>query len=100
MGRRCIHADECKLIGKPLDIEEKREHPYIPFNGVCLVKCPVNFFEYGEEFNRTCRPCDGLCKKSCKGASIDSISSAQKLRGCTHIAGSLEIQIRSQGGCT
>jgi hypothetical protein len=40
----------------------------------------------------------GRCRKNCGAANIDSIQSAQKLRGCTHIDGSLEIQIRSQGG--
>jgi hypothetical protein len=40
----------------------------------------------------------GRCKKVCGAANIDSIQSAQKLRGCTRIDGSLEIQIRSQGG--
>lgn len=36
----------------------------------------------------------GMCRKECKGANVDSIISAQNLRGCTHIKGSLEIQIR------
>ncbi|KAJ8938067.1 hypothetical protein NQ318_014548 [Aromia moschata] len=34
------------------------------------------------------------CEKYCDGINIDSISLAKQLRGCTHIKGSLEIQIR------
>lgn len=36
----------------------------------------------------------GPCRKECQGVNVDSIATAQKMRGCTHIKGSLEIQIR------
>jgi len=36
----------------------------------------------------------GPCRKECQGVSVDSIAAAQKMRGCTYIKGSLEIQIR------
>lgn len=33
----------------------------------------------------------------CDGAVIDSVGSAQKLKGCTYVNGSLEIQIQGGG---
>jgi len=36
----------------------------------------------------------GPCRKECQGVNVDSIATAQKMRGCTYIKGSLEIQIR------
>lgn len=41
----------------------------------------------------SCSPCKGSCLKECYGNIVDSIASAQKLRGCTHINGNLEITI-------
>lgn len=41
----------------------------------------------------------GRCHKECPGIVIDSLSTAQELRGCTHINGSLEIQIRGGSKC-
>ncbi|KAG8301029.1 hypothetical protein J6590_062770 [Homalodisca vitripennis] len=34
------------------------------------------------------------CQKECTGGNVDSIANAQRLRDCTYIKGSLEIQIR------
>jgi hypothetical protein len=42
----------------------------------------------------SCKECNGPCLKECPGTIVDSIASAQKLRGCTHIKGNLEIAIR------
>jgi len=36
----------------------------------------------------------GPCRKVCIAANVESIQSAQKLKGCVIINGSLEIQIR------
>lgn len=41
-----------------------------------------------------CSSVAGTCRKECSGANVDSIASAQRLRGCTYIRGALEIQIR------
>lgn len=41
-----------------------------------------------------CTPCHGLCDKVCEGKVIDSVDSAQLLKDCTFIKGSLHINIR------
>lgn len=38
----------------------------------------------------------GRCAKECPGTNVDNLLSAQQLRGCTKIVGSLEIQIRGE----
>lgn len=43
----------------------------------------------------TCSPCAGLCPKLCAGnKTIDSVTSAQALRGCTVLHGNMIIKIR------
>uniref|UniRef100_A0A3B5KVH1 Insulin receptor b n=1 Tax=Xiphophorus couchianus TaxID=32473 RepID=A0A3B5KVH1_9TELE len=43
----------------------------------------------------TCEPCAGPCPKACQGnKTIDSVTSAQALRGCTVIEGNMVIKIR------
>lgn len=100
MSRRCLTKEECYETPLPLDIKDNRGIVYIPFEGKCSINCPPGYYESNVSgVNRTCKPCSGSsCKKTCEGANIDSIQSAQQLRGCTHINGPLEIQIRSQGG--
>ncbi|GAB0095553.1 Insulin-like receptor [Sergentomyia squamirostris] len=100
MNRRCITKEECLNVTKSLDVKDIRSpYPYIPFKGVCTLECPKNYYKMDNDTNnRTCIPCNGLCRKTCQGGKIDSISTAQQMRGCTHITGSLEIQIMNQGG--
>ncbi|XP_059620313.1 insulin-like receptor isoform X2 [Phlebotomus argentipes] len=100
MNRRCISKQECLNVTKSLDVRDvSKMYPYIPFNGTCTLECPTNYYKMDNDTNnRTCIPCNGLCRKTCQAAKIDSISTAQQMRGCTHIAGSLEIQIMNQGG--
>lgn len=48
----------------------------------------------------TCSPCAGLCPKLCLGNNtIDSVTSAQALRGCTVVQGNLIIKIRGGSEC-
>lgn len=43
----------------------------------------------------TCSRCAGLCPKECVGnKTIDSVTSAQALRGCTILKGNMIIKIR------
>lgn len=90
-----------------------------PFKTSCLRECPPGFEEvptenaYGKVY--TCKECSGKiyfstieineqilifcndtgpCRKVCIAANVESIQSAQKLKGCVIINGSLEIQIR------
>lgn len=111
-----------------------RQKPYKPFNGTCIIECPVGYQEIPfmdqdqklykcENCSGTCMPSQivyvflffnslsiknqtikfiyvsslGACRKICDAASVDSIQSAQRLKGCVIINGSLEIQIRGGG---
>lgn len=100
-NRRCIQDRECRNVSRPVMVNVELNlplKPFIPFNGKCQLDCPSNHYPDGDSGNRFCRQCDGKCKKECLPGSIDSIAAAQRYRGCTHITGSLWIQIRSQGG--
>ncbi|KAK6624304.1 hypothetical protein RUM44_011163 [Polyplax serrata] len=104
LDRRCVTESECYNISKPLDVEKRdiaSPFPFRPILDVCTLECPANFSEFEEETEYgtrfQCRPCNGTCKKECPGGSINSISSAQKFAGCTHIKGSLEIHLRFAG---
>ncbi|XP_034171540.2 insulin-like receptor-like isoform X1 [Osmia lignaria lignaria] len=96
MDHRCIDEDKCRRMGKPREAAlNVKKHPYKPFNGSCVMECPPGYMEDEEANGKgSCKKCEGPCQKDCAGANVDSIASAQKLRGCTHITGSLEIQIR------
>ncbi|XP_046628690.1 insulin-like receptor isoform X2 [Neodiprion virginianus] len=95
LNRRCVQENECRKMKKPREaFDIVKEHPYKPFNNTCVIECPPGYMDEEVNGKATCKKCDGLCLKECSGTNVDSIASAQKLRGCTHITGSLEIQIR------
>ncbi|XP_054706404.1 insulin-like peptide receptor [Uloborus diversus] len=96
LDRRCIEEDECKNVtNRMLDVPMNQEVKWKPFRGECLPHCPSGF-AINETNKHECIKCDGQCPKICDGAVVDSVGSAQKLKGCTYVNGSLEIQI--QGG--
>ncbi|KAL1429959.1 hypothetical protein MTO96_015453 [Rhipicephalus appendiculatus] len=90
MGRRCVDEAYCRRQEATV---EGSVRTFIPFNGSCTLDCPPNYVREGQ----TCRQCRGICPKVCSSFLVDSISSAQKLKGCTYINGSLVIQIRGGG---
>lgn len=46
-------------------------------------------------YSLNCTPCAGLCPKVCMGLkTVDSVTAAQALRGCTVLNGSLVINLR------
>lgn len=46
-------------------------------------------------YRLNCTPCAGLCPKVCMGLkTVDSVTAAQDLRGCTVLNGSLVINLR------
>lgn len=90
MGRRCVDEAYCRRQEATV---EGSIRTFIPFNGSCTLDCPPNYVREGQ----TCRQCRGICPKVCSSFLVDSISSAQKLKGCTYINGSLVIQIRGGG---
>lgn len=96
MNRRCIQEQECLDMSKPLEaLETVKSNPYKPFNGTCVIECPSGYMDdTPKNGNVSCKRCEGPCLKVCTATNVDSIASAQKLRGCTRIKGSLEIQIR------
>ncbi|KAG7198161.1 hypothetical protein KM043_005580 [Ampulex compressa] len=92
----CVTAEECRQMKKPLleAHDVKKHYSYKPFNGSCVIECPAGYMDENVAGKASCRKCKGPCLKECAGANVDSIASAQTLRGCTRITGSLEIQIR------
>lgn len=98
---RCVTASECRAIKRPVYVKVDYvlyEYPYIPRDGECAIICPSNYYPDGPSGDRKCIPCIGSCKKDCPPGNIDSISTAQRYRGCTHIKGPFVINIRNQGG--
>ncbi|CAG9855077.1 unnamed protein product [Phyllotreta striolata] len=98
--RRCINQTQClQAVNKPLVVQTNNYYlpkPYKIHMGKCLMDCPAEYMEV----NSTCKKCSGNCKKICPGMNIDSIAMSKKLRGCTHINGSLEVQIRGGANIT
>lgn len=94
MNYHCITAEECRN----LNVYRNSENLYIPFQGVCREGCPpdfqLKFAVDGNKMSASCTPCMGKeCWKTCKSQLIDSVSSAQALKGCQVIDGALDIQI-------
>lgn len=65
------------------------------FQGECIKACPPRYYRIPSEYGG-CKFCGDQCKKECPGMQVDSIASAQRLRGCTHINGSLSIKVASK----
>ncbi|XP_031636037.1 insulin-like receptor isoform X2 [Contarinia nasturtii] len=100
-SRRCVTAPECRAIKKPVFLKydfNLLDLPYIPHDGICRIDCPSNFYPDGLSGQRVCTQCVGSCKKECPPANIESISSAQRYKGCTHINGPFTLSIRNPGG--
>lgn len=91
MGHRCVDEAYCRQ--RKADGGDSQYRHYIPFNGSCTLECPSNYVR--DDY--TCRPCQGRCPKICSSLLVDSVSSAQRVKGCTYINGSLVIQIRGGG---
>lgn len=100
MIRRCVTKEECLNTKKPIDLKTGLAFPFFAFEGECRLTCPPLYDIVGVNETRTCKRClNDKCEKRCPGGKIDSIQTVQKLSGCTYIQGSLEIQIRREGGC-
>lgn len=107
---RCVSEEECRNMKKPISLDSNADlpdHPFIPHNGVCSMDCPLGFEQAKNDTKignkvvprRWCKKClKDKCPKKCDGSNIDNIQSAQLLKGCEIITGSLEIQLRSRGG--
>uniref|UniRef100_G1PFZ5 Tyrosine-protein kinase receptor n=1 Tax=Myotis lucifugus TaxID=59463 RepID=G1PFZ5_MYOLU len=88
---RCVTAELCASL---------RSVPSLPstfgiHQGSCLAQCPPGFTRNGSS-SIFCHKCEGLCPKECKVGTktIDSVQVAQDLVGCTHVEGSLILNLR------
>ncbi|XP_041863346.1 insulin receptor b [Melanotaenia boesemani] len=102
-GWRCVSFsfcqklhNQCKNVKQQNQDQEANCYEYIIHNGACIQECPSGYTTLNST-TLTCSPCAGLCPKLCVGnKTIDSITSAQDLRGCTVLQGNMIIKI--QGG--
>ncbi|XP_066448944.1 insulin-like growth factor 1 receptor isoform X2 [Eleutherodactylus coqui] len=88
-GWRCITLEHCASVHTMYT----GANPFIIHNGECIDECPSGYIINGSMF---CSPCDGLCPKICysEEKTIDSVTSAQMLEGCTVLRGNLLLNIR------
>ncbi|NWR38695.1 INSR protein, partial [Tachuris rubrigastra] len=93
-GWRCVTFGFCQeLHNKCKNARESGCH--VIHNNECVHECPSGYIMNSS--NLHCTPCAGPCPKVCdfgKEKTIDSVTSAQELRGCTVVNGSLVINIR------
>ncbi|XP_014665366.1 PREDICTED: insulin-like peptide receptor isoform X2 [Priapulus caudatus] len=89
-GIRCISEDDC-VSGEG---RSGPGHSWILHNQVCRRDCPTGWTK-NESNPNYCKHCGEACPRICPGAYIDSVTAAQKYKGCTVIDGTLEIQVRS-----
>lgn len=87
--------NECHQLNSPnSDGISNSDNLFFPFNGTCAQECPQGYTKIGEGNATTCTVCADKCLKRCQAKIIDSIATAQALKGCSIIEGPLEIQIR------
>ncbi|KAL4829136.1 hypothetical protein H8958_021310, partial [Nasalis larvatus] len=94
---RCVNFSFCQdLHHKCKNSRRQGCHQYVIHNNKCIPECPSGYTMNSS--NLLCTPCLGPCPKVCHllegEKTIDSVTSAQELRGCTVINGSLIINIR------
>ncbi|KAI5609833.1 insulin receptor b precursor, partial [Silurus asotus] len=93
-GWRCVSFQFCQdLHNRCKQTKTKDCHQYVIHDGACIPDCPSGYTNMDSSLN--CTLCAGLCPKLCTGVhTIDSVTAAQALRGCTILNGSLIIKIR------
>uniref|UniRef100_A0A7N8Y4L7 Tyrosine-protein kinase receptor n=1 Tax=Mastacembelus armatus TaxID=205130 RepID=A0A7N8Y4L7_9TELE len=91
-GWRCVSFSFCQ-VGNTWNSYESC-HEYVIHDGACIPECPSGYTTINST-TLTCSPCEGRCPKLCVGnKTIDSVTSAQALRGCTVLQGNMIIKIR------
>ncbi|KAM4809457.1 insulin receptor [Rhinophrynus dorsalis] len=96
-GWRCVNFSVCQeLHNKCRNSRDSSCHQYVIHKDECMPECPSGYITNSTTL--TCTPCAGPCPKVCtvfpSVKTVDSVTSAQELRGCTVINGSLIINIR------
>uniref|UniRef100_A0A3Q3ER92 Tyrosine-protein kinase receptor n=1 Tax=Labrus bergylta TaxID=56723 RepID=A0A3Q3ER92_9LABR len=98
-GWRCVSFAFCQELHNKCKREKERTkspdcHEYVIHNGGCIPECPSGYTTVNSSM-LNCTPCAGLCPKVCMGVkTVDSVMTAQALRGCTVLNGSLVINLR------
>ncbi|CAG5896505.1 unnamed protein product [Menidia menidia] len=96
---RCVSFAFCQDLHNRCKREKERSkntdcHEYVIHNGACIPECPSGYTTVNST-SLNCSPCAGLCPKVCMGLkTVDSVTAAQSLRGCTILNGSLVINLR------
>ncbi|XP_035026675.1 insulin receptor a isoform X1 [Hippoglossus stenolepis] len=116
-GWRCVTFAFCQdLHNKCKREKERKKNPdcyeYVIHNGACVADCPSGYTTVNSSsllvvyqpvatslpqtsYSLNCMPCAGLCPKVCMGLkTVDSVTAAQALKGCTVLNGSLVINLR------
>ncbi|MEE6507863.1 hypothetical protein FKM82_017163 [Ascaphus truei] len=96
-GWRCVNFSFCQeLHNKCKNSRDTACPQYVIHKGECMPECPSGYIT--NTTTLTCSPCAGPCPKVCnfyqQAKTIDSVTSAQEMRGCTVVNGSLIINIR------
>uniref|UniRef100_A0A3Q3K1Z3 Tyrosine-protein kinase receptor n=1 Tax=Monopterus albus TaxID=43700 RepID=A0A3Q3K1Z3_MONAL len=98
-GWRCVSFAFCQDLHNKCKREKEHSksadcHQYVIHNGACIPECPSGYTTVNSSLIH-CTPCAGLCPKVCMGLqTVDSVTAAQALRGCTVLNGSLVINLR------
>uniref|UniRef100_A0A7N8WZV8 Insulin receptor n=1 Tax=Mastacembelus armatus TaxID=205130 RepID=A0A7N8WZV8_9TELE len=98
-GWRCVSFTFCQELHNTCKRKKERSknadcHEYVIHNGACIPECPSGYTTVNSS-SLNCTPCAGLCPKVCMGLkTVDSVTAAQALRGCTVLNGSLVINLR------
>ncbi|XP_078412186.1 insulin receptor-like isoform X1 [Cetorhinus maximus] len=94
-GWRCVTFSFCQMLHNECKPSKETECTrYVIHNGECMPECPSGYIVNSTSL--FCVPCTGLCPKICSVnvKTIESVTAAQELRGCTIIKGCLVIKIR------
>ncbi|XP_076465772.1 LOW QUALITY PROTEIN: putative molluscan insulin-related peptide(s) receptor [Babylonia areolata] len=95
MKRRCLSAQECSNLTRKGSSPNSHWLLFKPDNkelpAECVSECPTGYL--ANEELKECVKCNKSCPKVCGGKVVDSIDSAQHLKGCNKIQGPLEIKI-------
>ncbi|CAL8369908.1 unnamed protein product [Boreogadus saida] len=97
-GWRCVSQAFCQELHSRCREQRKSKspdcHEYVLHNGACIPECPSGYTTVNAS-SLHCIPCAGLCPKVCMGLkTVESVTAAQALRGCTVLNGSLVINLR------
>ncbi|KAM9500479.1 insulin receptor a [Clarias gariepinus] len=95
-GWRCVSPAYCHTLHTQCtrNTLDQGCTSYVIHQGACVPECPSGYTTVNST-TLMCTPCAGTCPKVCVGEkTVDSVTAAQELRGCTLLNGSLIINIR------